>query len=159
MADSERDRDKRETLRRRGVWNRHPERVRDDLFERHEFFDPEDLVQVKYEMLRRVRVDGEPIQRAAEDFGLSRPSFYAARERFDEDGLAGLLPHKPGPKGGHKLTEQVVDFLEEVLAREPATSSEELAARLRETFGLETHPRSIERALERRRKKNSGRGR
>lgn len=159
MADRERDRSKRETLRRRGVRNRHPERVRDALFERHEFFDPEDLVQVKYEMLRRVRVDGEPIQRAVENFGFSRPSFYAARERFDEDGLAGLLPHKPGPKGGHKLTEQVVDFLEEVLSRDPATSSEELAGRLRETFGLETHPRSIERALERRRKKNSGRGR
>jgi len=159
MADSERDRGKRETLRRRGVWNRHPERVRAPLFERHEFFDPEDLVQVKYEMLRRVRVDGEPIQRAAEEFGFSRPSFYAARERFDEDGLAGLLPHKPGPKGSHKLTEPVVDWLEEILAHEPSISAEELAARLREEQALEVHPRSIERALERRRKKNFRRGR
>lgn len=159
MSEDGTRRDKRRALQRRGTWNRHPERVHDELFEGHEFFDPEDLVQVKYEMLRRVRVDGESIQRAAKDFGFSRPSFYAARDRFREDGLAGLLPHKPGPKGGHKLTERVLDFLEEILAQEPPTSAEELARRLREEQGLEVHPRSIERALERRRKKNSGRSR
>jgi len=156
MSDADSRRDKRQALRRSGSWNRHAERVRDGLFADQEFFDPEDLVQVKYEMLRRVRVDGEPIQRAAEDFGLSRPTFYAAQDRFQAEGLPGLLPQKPGPKGGHKLTEKVVDWLEQVRAQQPSVSAEQLAARLREGFGLEVHPRSVERALERRRKKNSG---
>jgi hypothetical protein len=35
---------------------------------------PRDLVQVKYEMLRRVRVDGHSVSQSATGFGLSRPS-------------------------------------------------------------------------------------
>jgi len=49
---------KYETLRQYGALNRAAEAVRDEFFINHEFFDPRDLVQVKYEMLRRVRIDG-----------------------------------------------------------------------------------------------------
>lgn len=150
---------KRAALRRSGSLHRHPEMVRDELFASHEFFDPEDLVQLKYEMLRRVRVEGETVCRAAADFGLSRPSFYAAQERFEKEGLVGLVPEKPGPKEGHKLTQQIVDFLERLAAEEPALRAQDLTGRLRERFGVEVHPRSVERALGRRRKKNSGPGR
>jgi len=38
-----------------------------------------DVVQVKYEMLRRVRVDQVPMARAARAFGFSRPAFYQAQ--------------------------------------------------------------------------------
>ena len=38
--------------------NPRPESVRDQEFGSSEFFDARDLVQVKYEMVRRVRVDG-----------------------------------------------------------------------------------------------------
>ena len=48
---------KGESLRQQGVLNPHPEKVADPLFHDSEFFDPRDLVQVKYEMLRRVRVE------------------------------------------------------------------------------------------------------
>lgn len=157
MVDDPRARDKRAALRRRGCLHHHPERVRAELFAKQEFFDPEDLVQVKYEMLRRVRMEGETIRRAAVDFGLSRPSFYAAQERFDEEGLVGLVPEKPGPKEGHKLTEEIVDFLEQLAGEEPAMRAQDLAGRLRERFAVEVHPRSVERALGRRRKKNFGR--
>jgi transposase len=159
MADDPRTRDKRAALRQRGCLHHHPERVRDKLFTSHEFFDPDDLVQVKYEMLRRVRLEGETVHRAAADFGLSRPSFYAAQERFDQEGLVGLVPDKPGPKQGHKLSEEILDFLERLTAEESALRAPDLAGRLRQRFGVEVHPRSIERALNRRRKKNSGRRR
>lgn len=158
MARDPGSRDKRATLRRNGSLHRHPEAVRDELFASHEFFDPEDLVQLKYEMLRRVRVERETVCRAAADFGLSRPSFYAAQQRFDQEGLVGLVPEKPGPKEGHKLSEEIVDFLERLAAAEPALRAQELTVRLRERFGVEVHPRSVERALGRRRKKNSGSG-
>ena len=64
---------KRKALRSLGALHQHPERVTDELFHEDGFFDPHDLVQVKYEMLRRVRVDRKPIRRAAKDFGFSRP--------------------------------------------------------------------------------------
>ena len=41
--------------------NPRPEAVRDEQFASSEFFDARDLVQVKYEMVRRVRVDGAPV--------------------------------------------------------------------------------------------------
>ena len=50
--------DKGESLRQQGVLNPHPQRVVDPLFLEGGFFDPRDLVQVKYEMLHRVHSRG-----------------------------------------------------------------------------------------------------
>ena len=133
---------------------RKPQRVRDPLFEDDPFFDPEDLVQVKYEMLRRTRIDGQSVSEASDRFGFSRPAFYEARRRLEEEGLAGLLPRRPGPKQAHKLSEEVVDFLDGVLAEDPDLKSDALVEQVEQQFGLRVHPRSVERALARRRKKN-----
>jgi hypothetical protein len=57
---------KGESLRQQGVLNPHPQKVADPLFLRGEFFDPRDLVQVKYEMLRRVRVEGSSVSEVAQ---------------------------------------------------------------------------------------------
>ena len=62
-----------------------------------EFFDPRDLVQVKYEMLRRAREEGVAVSRAAEAFGFSRVAFYQIQRAFESEGLAGLLPRRRGP--------------------------------------------------------------
>jgi transposase len=148
---------KRQSLEQHGSLNRRPETVRDPLFAEHDFFDPEDLVQVKYEMLRQVRVEGEAVSVTAARFGFSRPSFYAARERFESEGLAGIVPRRSGPHAGHKLSEEVVDFLEQALAQAPSTRPSQLVDLVQQRFGLNVHSRSIERALERRRKKNSSR--
>src|SRR5918996_4977047 len=97
-------------LRAERSLNPRPEAVSDERFSASEFMDARDLVQVKYEMVRRARVDGEPVGRAAAEFGFSRPSFYAAERALDEGGLAGLVPARPGPRGGHKLTGEGVAF-------------------------------------------------
>ena len=146
---------KRHSLEQHDSLNRRPETVHDPLFVEHDFFDPEDLVQVKYEMLRRVRVEGAEVSETAARFGFSRPSFYAARERFECEGLAGIIPRRSGPHAGHKLSEEVIDFLEEVLMEASSTRPSQLAEQVQQRFGLQVHPRSIERALQRRRKKNS----
>jgi transposase len=117
------------------------------------FLEARDLVQIKYEILRRVEVEGQPISHAAAAFGFSRPAFYQAQAAFEEGGLPGLLPQKPGPRRAHKLTEEVVGYLEESLRAEPALASAELARRLKTQFGLSVHPRSIERRLAQRQKK------
>jgi transposase len=149
---------KRRSLEQHGTLNRRPERVHDPLFDGRHFFDAHDLVQVKYEMLRRVRVEGVPVSEAAARFGFSRQAFYAVRERFDSEGLAGILSRRPGPREGSKLSEEVVDFLEEVLASEsPSPRPTELVQRVEQRFGIHVHPRSLEKALNRRRKKNSKR--
>lgn len=142
-----------DALRREGSLNPHPESVTDPLFEGSDFFDARDLVQVKYEMLRRVRIEQRPITESASAFGFSRPTFYQAQASFELGGLSGLLPKKPGPKRSHKLSTKVVEFLEQLLWDEPSLRSPELAVRVLKRFGLKVHPRSIERALARPKKK------
>ena len=148
------DDDKAKALRQGGCLNPDPDRVKDDLFEASEFFDPKDLVQVKYEMLRRVRAEAWTVSRAAADFGFSRPTFYEAQHHFDKEGLTGLVPKKRGPRGGHKLTPEIVDVLAQAQAEDPSLTPEALVEVVRTRFGQKVHPRSIERALARR-KKNS----
>lgn len=150
MSPARRD-EKEAALRHHHALNPRPERVEDESFRTDEgFFDRRDLVQVKYEMLRRVRQDGSTVSQAAKSFGFSRPSFYEAQAAYEVAGLPGLLPQRPGPKRAHKLTDAVVDRLEAALATDDTLSSKELAALLFYELGVRVHPRSIERALVRR---------
>ena len=144
---------KADALRQRGSLNPRPQAVRDPLFAAGEFFDPRDLVQVKYEMLRRVRVDGQSVSQSAQTFGLSRPAFYHAQAALHDGGLPALIAKKPGPRRAHKLGATVVEFLRQALSEEPALRAPELADRVRSRFGYAVHPRSIERALQRQEKK------
>ncbi len=142
---------KLENLRRSHTLHPHPDQVRDPLFTTGSaFFDSRDLVQVKYELLRRVRVDGESVSHAVSLFALSRPTFYAAQAAWERAGLIGLFPEPTGPRHAHKLTEDILALLR---PRAATMSSTELAAWLRESHQVIVHPRSIERALKRAAKK------
>ena len=145
--------DKAESLGKTGTLNRHPERVNDPLFLSDPFFDPRDLVQVRYEMLRRVSRQGQSVSESAQNFGVSRPTWYHAARAFEENGLAGLVPERPGPRRAHKLDEAVVEALIEARRTTPAVTTAELVALVRRRFGISVHRRSIERALNRAQKK------
>jgi transposase len=144
---------KLEALRQQRALNRRPGKVTDELFAEDSFFDPRDLVQVKYEMLRRVQAEGKSVTDAAAAFGFSRPSFYQAQSAFGQDGLAGLVPQKRGPKQAHKLTEEVLTFIGQTRQQDPSVRFGELARIIHQRFGTMVHPRSIERALLRHQKK------
>ena len=73
---------KLEALHAHGAVHPRPQDVTDPLFHESVFFDAHDLVQVKYEMLRRVRIDEQMVSETAAAFGFSRPSFYTARTAF-----------------------------------------------------------------------------
>ena len=144
---------KRQSLREWGVLHVRPEDVTDELFRVHEFFDARDLVQVKYEMLRRVQVDKQAVVHVAKTFGFSRPSFYQALEIFQQQGLVGLIPKRRGPTQAHKLSDEVLQYIAEQQALEEALRAPDLCQRVLAKFGLSVHPRSIERAVQRQRKK------
>jgi transposase len=84
-----------------------------------EFFDARDAVQVKYEMVRSVLVDGESVTAAAAAFGYSRQTYYQAATALAEAGLDGLVAAKPGPRGGHKLTAEICAWAEQQPAADP----------------------------------------
>ncbi|MFZ3548793.1 helix-turn-helix domain-containing protein [Streptomyces sp. 4.24] len=131
--------------------NPHPEKVTDTVFLASRFCDARDVVQVKYEMVRRVRVDGVPVTQAARAFGYCRQAFYEVAAALDAGGPSALAAGKPGPKGPLKLTDPVMDQVEGWLAADPGLRSRDLADQVQAVFGFPVHPRSVERALARRR--------
>src|SRR5215472_17581077 len=139
-----------EDLKRTGTRNPHAESVTDPLFQHHPFFDPRDLLQTRYEMLRRHTAEQMSILEAAAAFGVSRPTFYQAQASFQRSGLAGLLPARRGPQGGHKLTGEVVDYVASLRESDPKPTTVQCVQAVQERFALTIHRRSLERALARR---------
>lgn len=140
-------------LKRTGTLNPRPDAVIDPLFKENPFFDPRDLLQVRYEMLRRHVAENMSILDAANAFGVSRPTFYQAQDAFNRSGLAGLLPSQRGPKGGHKLSAEVLDHVANLQAANPKLTTVQCVQAIQQHFGITVHRRSLERALARGKKK------
>ena len=140
-------RSKAEVLLEEGTLNPTPEKVRDPKFQQDEFFDPRDSVQVKYEMLRRVSLENASVTEASEEYGFSRPTYYQTKTSFEEAGISGLVPKKRGPRGPHKIQGEILAFLNTRLVPGEPIRARELAELIRKEFGLDVHPRTIERAV------------
>jgi transposase len=146
-AKSHRKHTKVRALLEEGTLNAAPEKVLDAKFRGSEFFDPQDTVQVKYEMLRRVSVEKASVVSATEEYGVSRPTYYQTKASFEDAGIAGLVPRKRGPRAPHKLQGAVLAFIQEQLLAGGPTRARELARQIAEKFHLDVHPRTIERAV------------
>jgi transposase len=138
---------KAKLLNKKGCLNPKPQQVKDEIFEKYDFFDPRDLIQVKYEMIRKVKKEEWTVERASKIFGFSRPSFYDAQRAFESGGIPGLIPKKRGPRYPHKLTEDVIIYLEECIEQDHKLKPTELLSLLEERFDLVVDVRSIQRAL------------
>lgn len=152
---NDRKRSKIEALAEDGALNPAPEKVRDPKFHEGGFFDPRDIVQVKYEMLRRASVEKASVTDVADEYGVSRPTFYQAKADFEDGGIAGLVPKKRGPRGPHKIQSEVLAFLKAQISPGEPIRARELAKLVQKELGLDVHPRTIERAVGA--KKTSGR--
>ena len=146
---------KKASLQQHGTFNKKAEAVTDPAFQNDEFFDPKDLVQVKYEMLRRVEKEGLNVTEAAKAFGVSRPTFYLAKEAVQKEGIGGLVPKKSGPQHRHKVTSAVVQFIQEKKKAKRSISTRELLKLVKERFGLKIHRRTMDRVLDDLKKKRN----
>ena len=143
--------EKDELLKESGVFNLRVELVIDDLFQKFDFFDPKDLVQVKYEMVRRVQQDGWTVSHAAKKFGFSRTAYYKIQNTFNKEGISGFIPKQRGPKSPHKLNTDIMNFLDITISKSKSNDNKlnsiELSAIVKNKFNIKIHPRTIEKAL------------
>jgi transposase len=142
-------------LKRTGTLNPRPGSVSDTPFKENPFFDPRDLLQVRYEMLRRHSVEGVSVVEVAAGFGVSRPTVYQAQTAFQQAGLSGLLPRRRGPKEGHKLSAAIIEYVRTLRAAEPGLTTVACVRSVQEEFGITVHRRSLERALASKKKRRS----
>lgn len=143
------NKEKINNLKEQGALNPNPTHVKDELFldSTLEFFDPNDLVQVKYEMLRSVEKKEMSVADASKKFGFSRPTFYQVQLQFKKAGVAGFIRERPGPKAAHKLTPDIIEFITENTKEGDPLRARRLVELIKEKFNKTVHPRSIERAI------------
>jgi transposase len=139
--------EKNRLLKQYGTFNRQSGKIKEPIFHSNPFFDPHDLAQVKYEMVRQVTHDGKSISDASASFGMSRPTFYQAKEALEREGVLGLAPKKTGPKNRHKLNAEIMAFVEDQLAKDSDIGLAAIADLVQKKFSVSIHQRSIERAL------------
>jgi transposase len=138
---------RRAALEATGLVHPRPDAVSAQLFRSGPaFFMAEDKVQVKYEMLRAVHVDGMTVRAAAAAHGYSRAEFYLVERAFAERGMAGLVDGRRGRRGPTKLSVEIVEFLRRAPGEQ---SGADLAREVTERFGVHLHRRTVERARRR----------
>ena len=101
---------KTDRLRASRTLNPNPEKITDPLFEQSNFFNPRDLLQVLYEMVRCAKT-GTSLQETASRFGTSEPTCVRVNRTFRQHGLQGLLPQRRGPRGPHKIAAEIMAFV------------------------------------------------
>jgi len=146
-ASKDRKRSKANALAEDGTLNPAPEKVRDPKFQKDGFFDPRDIVQVKYEMLRRASVEKASVTDVSDEYGVSRPTYYQAKADFEEGGIAGLVPKRRGPRGAHKIQGEALAFIKAQISPGVPIRARDLAKLLQKELGLDVHPRTIERVV------------
>lgn len=153
MAERRDDTEKQDRLREAGTLNRTPEKISDPMFAVGDFFDARDLLQVRYEMVRLVRLGEATLAQAAARFGVSRPTCFRMVKAFDGGGLQELIPARRGPRGPHKISPEILRFVEDHRARHGRVGARRLVPLIEAEFGVRVHPRGLEKALERIQKK------
>lgn len=139
--------DKVEFLKKEGMLNPKPERVLHPLFQDQAFFDPLDLPQVRYEMLRSARADKLTVTEVCHLFGFSREYFYRLERGFMSRGYAGLLGAPRGRRPLVALNQEIVNYIIYRKMSEPWLTGEELRKELKEIYKVDCSRRTVERII------------
>ncbi len=140
---------KKDFLKKEGILNPNPERVLCPKFENVDFFDPLDLPQVRYEMLRSARIGNASVAEACRQFGFSREYFYRLERSFNERGYVSLLGSRKGRRPVVALNQEIVNYIAHRKMEEPGLSGERLRGEIYRHYKVECSRRTVERIVER----------
>src|SRR5208282_2121298 len=79
--------------------------------------------------------------------GLFRCARFSSGQIRTREGLAGLIGKKRGPKGRHKLSAEIMAFVEQSRTQDPSLRVAALLELIQKRFGTRVHRRTLERAL------------
>lgn len=139
---------KKKFLEQEGLLNPKPQRVSHPFFETLDFFDPLDLPQVRYEMIRAGRVENISVAESCKLFGFSREYFYKLERTFMARGYVALLGSTMGRRPIIALNQEVVNFIVHRKIEEPKLSGENLRQEIRRLYNVVCSRRTVERIVE-----------
>ena len=108
---------------------------------------PDDVAVQRFVMLVEGQCEGLGAVKAAEKLGLSRPRYFQLLKLYHEHGIAGLQPHKTGPKRNSVRTPEVVRQVIRHRFLDQDASVEVIAQRMCQS-GLPISTRSVDRIIE-----------
>ena len=136
-----------ECLKENGTYNADSKSVLAEDFKHGIFFDPCDLIQVKYEMLRSVEKKELSITEASTKYGLSRQTYYINKAAVEEGGISALMPKKTGPKNAVKLNDDCANFIDSYVMEHPSAKPPEINRAMAASTGITVHDRTVARYL------------
>lgn len=139
---------KRLFLEKEGFLNPKPDRIVHPLFKTLSFFDPLDLPQVRYELLRCARGGECSVLAACEEFGFSREYFYKLDRTFMERGYVALLGSQVGRRPLIALNQEIVSYVVMEKMKRPKASGDELRKEIEKLYKVECSTRTVERVIE-----------
>lgn len=139
---------KKQFLQKEGLINPKPERVNYELFESNVFFDPLDLPQVRYEMIRTARVDNISVAKVCRLFGFSREYFYKLERNFMDRGFVALVGSPKGRRPIIGLNNEILNFIIHRKINNPTLSGEEIRKEILQLYKLDCSRRTVERVIE-----------
>lgn len=137
--------DKKDILIKNGTYNKNHDKVQKKAFQEDEFYDPMDVVQVRYEMIKDASGGGRAIEQVTSEYGYSRASYYHIMDNFKKGGMLALVPEKTGPKTARKLTDDLREYVTKYIEANPSASSSKIASEIQRNKGIAISKRTIER--------------
>ncbi len=135
-------------LQHEGLLNPRPERVTHPLFETLDFFDPYDLPQVRYEMLRSARAEQNSVADACRLYGFSREYFYRLERNFMDRGYVSLLGSSMGRRPLIAMNQEIVNFIVHRKLEQSNLSGEDLRKEILKLYKVDCSRRTVERIVE-----------
>lgn len=139
--------EKEKILLQAGALNKHPEKITSPIFMKHDFFDPLDKVQIKYEMLRANRVDKIKVSEISKQFNYSRDGFYRILRKFKKNGIAGLFEPSCKKKNTVINNRDITNMIIREKVKQSDISGNKLAQKINSTFKTNFGKRTVEKAL------------
>lgn len=131
-----------------GLINPKPDRVKHQLFQLNNFFDPNDLPQVRYELIRSARVENYSVSQACRIFGFSREYFYKFERSFMERGFVAMLGSHKGRRPLLALNNEIVNLIIYRKLDNPNLSGEDLRKEILNLYKVDCSRRTVERVIE-----------
>jgi len=135
-------------LKKEGLLNPKPDRIIHPLFNTHDFFNPLDLPQVRYEMLRCARAREQSVSGACKAFGFSREYFYRLERNFMRQGYSALLGSQVGRRPLILLNQEIVSFIVLEKIRNSKITAGNLLKQIQKRYNVECSIRTVERVIE-----------
>lgn len=139
---------KHEFLEKEGLLNKQPKRISPLMFTDNDFFDPFDLPQVRYEMLRSSRIEKKTVAQACKIFGFSREYFYKLERNFMARGLVALLGSPKGRRPLIAINQEIVNFIVHRRIDDSKLSGDDLRKEILKLYKIDCSRRTVERVIE-----------